>query len=98
MAMEVSRRFLVPTILSHTGKRERHAVLDGFTEGRVPVIVANRVLDEGVDVPEAKVAVVIGGQASTRQRAFFTLRDARQTRGRTFPKAGMEGAIHPVPK
>ncbi|MGB2976819.1 MAG: hypothetical protein WBD18_12360 [Phycisphaerae bacterium] len=28
MAMEVSRRFLVPTILSHTGKRERLTVLD----------------------------------------------------------------------
>jgi superfamily II DNA or RNA helicase len=80
MAMEVSRRFLVPTILSHTRKRERHAVLDGFAEGRLPVLVANRVLDEGIDVPEAKVAVVIGGQASTRQ--------AKQRLGRILRKAG----------
>ena len=69
MAMEVSRRFLLPTILSHTPKRERLAVLDGFAAGEFPAIVANQVLDEGVDVPEAKVAVVIGGQASTRQAA-----------------------------
>jgi superfamily II DNA or RNA helicase len=67
MAIEVSKRFLVPTILSHTRKRERLAVLKGFAEGLFTVLVANRVLDEGVDVPEAKVAVVIGGQASTRQ-------------------------------
>jgi superfamily II DNA or RNA helicase len=85
MAMEVSRRFLVPTILSHTRKRERLAVLDGFSEGRFPVIVANRVLDEGVDVPEAKVAVVIGGQASTRQ--------AKQRLGRILRRTGNVQAV-----
>jgi superfamily II DNA or RNA helicase len=80
MAMEVSRRFLLPTILSHTRKKERLAVLDGLTEDAFPVIVANRVLDEGVDVPDAKVAVVIGGQASTRQ--------AKQRLGRILRKTG----------
>ena len=80
MAMEVSRRFLLPTILSHTRKRERHAVLDGFAEGRFPAIVANRVLDEGVDVPEAKVALIVGGQGSTRQ--------AKQRLGRILRRTG----------
>ena len=80
MAIEVSRRFLVPTILSHTAKCERLAVLDGFATGRFPVLVANRVLDEGVDVPEAKVAVIIGGQASTRQ--------ATQRLGRVLRRSG----------
>jgi len=80
MAIEVSQRFLVPTILSHTRKRERLAVLDGFAQGQFTVLVANRVLDEGVDVPEAKVAVVIGGQASTRQ--------AKQRLGRVLRRCG----------
>ncbi len=80
MAIEVSRRFLVPTILSHTRKRERLTVLDGFAKGQFSVLVANRVLDEGVDVPEAKVAVVIGGQASTRQ--------AKQRLGRVLRRSG----------
>jgi superfamily II DNA or RNA helicase len=80
MAMDVSRRFLIPTILSHTRKKERLAVLDGFSQDEFPVIVANRVLDEGVDVPDAKVAVVIGGQASTRQ--------AKQRLGRILRKTG----------
>ena len=84
MAMEVSRRFLLPTILSHTRKKERLAVLDGFANGELPVIVANRVLDEGVDVPDAKVAVVIGGQASTRQ--------AKQRLGRILRKTGNASA------
>jgi superfamily II DNA or RNA helicase len=51
MAFDVSRRFLLPTILSHTAKRERTEVLDGFASGRLRAIVANQVLDEGVDVP-----------------------------------------------
>ena len=80
MAIEVSRRFLVPTILSHTRKRERLTVLENFAKGVFPVLVANRVLDEGVDVPEAKVAVVIGGQGSTRQ--------AKQRLGRVLRKSG----------
>jgi len=80
MAIEVSRRFLVPTILSHTRKRERLAVLGGFANGEFEVLVANRVLDEGVDVPEAKVAVVIGGQGSTRQ--------AKQRLGRVLRRTG----------
>jgi superfamily II DNA or RNA helicase len=80
MAIEVSKRFLVPCILSHTPKRERLAVLDGFAKGQFTVLVANRVLDEGVDVPEAKVAVVIGGQASTRQ--------ATQRLGRVLRRSG----------
>ncbi|MEW6359473.1 MAG: DEAD/DEAH box helicase family protein [Planctomycetota bacterium] len=80
MARDVSKRFLAPTLLSHSRKRERLAVLEGFTAGRFPVIVANQVLDEGVDVPAAKVAVVIGGQASTRQ--------AKQRLGRILRKTG----------
>jgi superfamily II DNA or RNA helicase len=80
MAIEVSRRFLVPTILSHTRKRERLAVLAGFAKGDFEVLVANRVLDEGLDVPEAKVAVVIGGQGSTRQ--------AKQRLGRVLRRTG----------
>ena len=80
MAIEVSRRFLVPTILSHTRKRERLVVLENFANGAFPVLVANRVLDEGVDVPEAKVAVVIGGQGSTRQ--------AKQRLGRILRRTG----------
>lgn len=80
MALDVSRRFLVPTILSHTRKRERLAVLEAFASGAFPVLVANQVLDEGVDVPRAKVAVVIGGQSSTRQ--------AKQRLGRILRKTG----------
>ncbi len=80
MAREVSRRFLVPCLLSHCGKKERREVLEGLGTGRYPVLVANQVLDEGVDLPEVKVAVVIGGSSSTRQ--------AKQRLGRILRRSG----------
>ena len=80
MARDVSRRFLIPCLLNHCGKKERHEILEGLKDGTYPALVANQVLDEGVDVPEVKVAVVIGGTASTRQ--------AKQRLGRILRKAG----------
>lgn len=84
MAREVSRRFLLPCLLSHCGKKERLEVLLGLEEGAYPALVANQVLDEGVDLPAAKVAIVIGGKASSRQ--------AKQRLGRILRKSGNERA------
>jgi superfamily II DNA or RNA helicase len=85
MAREVSVRFLIPSLLHHCRKNERKDILDGFRDGRFPAIVANQVLDEGVDLPEAKVAVVLGGLASVKQ--------AKQRLGRILRKQGGQSAI-----
>ncbi len=80
MARDVSRRFLIPCLLNHCGKKERLDILQGLAGGDYPALVANRVLDEGVDLPEVKVAIVIGGTASSRQ--------AKQRLGRVLRKSG----------
>jgi superfamily II DNA or RNA helicase len=67
MARRIAIRFMVPCLLSHCAKHERQDLIAGFAEGRYPVLVANRVLDEGVDLPSVKTAIVLGGMASTRQ-------------------------------
>lgn len=85
MALDVAQRFLVPMIIDKTGKRERKAVLDGFRAGRFKALVANQVLDEGIDVPAVKVAVVIGGLSSTRQ--------AQQRLGRILRRSGNVTAV-----
>jgi superfamily II DNA or RNA helicase len=85
MAREISRRFLIPCLLSHSGKKERLDVLRGLEAGTYPALVANRVLDEGVDLPEVKVAVVLGGTGSTRQ--------AKQRLGRILRKSGNYRAV-----
>jgi superfamily II DNA or RNA helicase len=80
MARDISVRFLIPCLLNHCGKRERLEILEGFRDGNYPAIVANQVLDEGVDIPAAKVAIVVGGTASTKQ--------AKQRLGRILRRSG----------
>lgn len=81
MARDVSTRFLIPCLLSHCGKRERADLLSGLADGRYPALVANRVLDEGVDLPTVNVAIVIGGSASSRQATQRLGRVLRKGRG-----------------
>lgn len=85
MAFEISRRFLIPCLLNHCNGKERSFILDGFREGRFQAIVANQVLDEGIDVPSAKVAVVLGGKGDQRQ--------AVQRLGRIMRRRGDARAI-----
>ena len=66
-AYRIARRYLVPVITHQTKAAERKAILDEFRAGTYKVIVTSKVLNEGVDVPEAKVAVVLGGSASARE-------------------------------
>lgn len=63
----LSERFLVPGITYETPARERKEILDRFRIGRYRAIIASDVLNEGVDVPEANVAVILAGSASHRE-------------------------------
>jgi superfamily II DNA or RNA helicase len=64
---EVSRRFLVPAITHQTKVKERSEILAGLSEGRYGAVVTSKVLNEGVDVPSANVAIVVSGSASVRE-------------------------------
>jgi superfamily II DNA or RNA helicase len=66
-AYEIAYRHLVPVITHETSAAERKHILDGFQAGHYRVIVTSRVLNEGVDVPEAKVAIVLGGTSGARE-------------------------------
>ncbi len=74
LAYDVSERFLIPTITHQTGAAERREILERFREGTYARIVTSNVLDEGVDVPDANVAVVLSGSGSERE---FTQRLGR---------------------
>ncbi|QBD79976.1 DEAD/DEAH box helicase [Ktedonosporobacter rubrisoli] len=64
---EIARRYLVPAITHETNAAERKHILDGFKAGHYRVIATSRVLNEGVDVPEAKIAIVLGGTSGARE-------------------------------
>lgn len=64
---ELAEFFMLPAITHQTGAVERKAILDGFRAGEFPAIVTARVLNEGVDLPSAKVAVIVGGGGSATE-------------------------------
>ncbi len=66
-AYQVSTRFLLPLITHQTRVAERRAILANFAGGRWPALVTSKVLNEGVDVPAAGVAVILSGNASVRE-------------------------------
>jgi len=66
-AYRISREFLVPCITHQTKAKEREEILDRFERGEYQVISTSRVLNEGVDLPGAEVAVVVSGSGSVRE-------------------------------
>jgi superfamily II DNA or RNA helicase len=63
----ISRQFLIPAITHQTKVKERSEILARFSEGSYGAVVTSRVLNEGVDVPDANVAIVMSGTGSVRE-------------------------------
>ncbi len=63
----ISREFFVPAITYLTGQKERKKYLEMFKTGSIRILAASRVLDEGVDVPDASIAIILSGSGSVRQ-------------------------------
>lgn len=67
MVYRISQAFLIPAITHQSKVKERHEILQNFRDGTYPRVVTSRVLNEGVDVPEANVAVILSGTGTTRE-------------------------------
>jgi len=81
-AYEVSRRLLLPIITHQTLVSERRKILSRFHDGTWPFLVTSRVLNEGVDVPSAGVAVILSGTASVREHVQRLGRILRKQEGK----------------
>ena len=66
-AYQIGRTFVLPVLTHHTKAAERKAFLQNFRNGNYPVLVTSKVLNEGVDVPDAAVGVVLSGSGSVRE-------------------------------
>jgi superfamily II DNA or RNA helicase len=78
----VSRRFLVPAITHQTKIRERSEILARLAEGSYSAVVTSKVLNEGVDIPDANVAIVISGSGSVREHVQRLGRILRMREGK----------------
>ena len=85
----ISKEFLVPCITYLTPGPERKEYLDMFRRGDVTAIATSRVLDEGVDVPDASIGIILSGSGSTRQ--------FRQRLGRLLrPSSGKKATLYEI--
>ncbi|UJR79431.1 DEAD/DEAH box helicase family protein [Sandaracinus amylolyticus] len=78
-AYDVARRHLIMPITCDIGRRERERAIAALREGHLRALVSARVLNEGVDVPAAEVAIIAGGALGARehvQRVGRVLRPA----------------------
>ncbi len=67
MAYRLGRRFFLPVLTHQTKLKERRSFLDAFRSGDYRVLVTSKVLNEGVDVPEANIAIIVSGSGSVRE-------------------------------
>lgn len=79
---DISERLLIPAITHQTKVKERHETLTRFREGIYPRLVTSKVLNEGVDVPAANVAIVLSGSSTTREYVQRLGRILRQQEGK----------------
>jgi superfamily II DNA or RNA helicase len=66
-AYAIAREHLIMPLTCDIGRRERDDVLDRFHRGEIRALVSARVLNEGIDVPDADVAVVVGAALGERE-------------------------------
>ena len=64
----LSRRLLLPSVTYRTPAAERRLTLQRFRSGDYTKLITGRVLNEGVDVPDANVAIVVSGSATPREQ------------------------------
>lgn len=79
----IARELLVMPITHEIKRAERTLALEGFRTGERPVLVSSQVLEEGFDVPDADLAIVVGGSASTRRYVQRIGRVLRPRDGKT---------------
>jgi superfamily II DNA or RNA helicase len=64
---QISRRFCLPSITYKTPTEERRTILERFRSGQYSKLVTGRVLNEGVDVPDCRVAIIVSGNSTRRE-------------------------------
>jgi superfamily II DNA or RNA helicase len=50
------------------GRAERVEILERFRAGTATALVSSQVLDEGIDLPDCDLAIIVGGTGSPRRQ------------------------------
>ena len=63
----VAREHLIMPFTCDIRRKERADVLDRFRSGEIRALVSARVLNEGIDVPDAMIGIVVAGRLGERE-------------------------------
>ncbi len=81
-AYAIAREHLIMPVTCDIGRAEREDVLADFRTGELRALVSSRVLNEGVDVPDADVAIVVSGVMGDREHVQRVGRVLRPVQGK----------------
>ena len=81
-AYQLGTRFLLPVLTHQTKLKERNDFLNKFRDGTYSILVTSKVLNEGVDVPEANVGIIVSGSGSVREHVQRLGRILRKREGK----------------
>ncbi len=82
-AYGVAREFLIMPLTCDIRRRERASVLERFRKGALRALVSARVLNEGIDVPDAEVGIVVAGGGGGREHVQRVGRLLRPREGKS---------------
>lgn len=80
---QLSNKLLLPAITHEIKSFERKKILEKFHSNQWNVLISTRVLNEGVDLPAANVAIIISGNSTVKeqvQRLGRVLRKKKQNK------------------
>ncbi|MFB6265969.1 MAG: DEAD/DEAH box helicase, partial [Candidatus Nanohaloarchaea archaeon] len=66
---KLSRKFDTPFVSGEMDHEKREEFLNEFREGERTRLIISRVGDEGLDIPDAEVGIVMSGQGGSRRQA-----------------------------
>ena len=88
-AEEIGKLLNAPVLTGETEDRLRRRILEDFKEGKSRVLVVTTVGDEGLDIPDVNVGIIVTGTGSRRQ---FVQRLGRLLR----PGEGKEARLYEI--
>jgi len=81
-AYRIGEMLCLPVLTHKTRAAERKDFLEKFRQGDYPALVTSKVLNEGVDVPEANIGIVVSGSGCTREHVQRLGRILRRAEGK----------------
>lgn len=66
---DLEKQFNIPFISGETDFDEREEYFEKFREGEITALIVSRIGDEGLDLPDTEIGIIMSGQGGSRRQA-----------------------------